>query len=104
MRTRLTPALALLALLICMFPTPAHAQKYETPDPATTEAGAEGSSEEEPSEDEESSEEDAAVTEEAGPPWTYQMARMTIGLTVLMLLAIGMAYYRFVVRRQRGEV
>jgi hypothetical protein len=45
--------------------------------------------------------EDAA--EEEGPPWTYQMARISLALLALLALAIGGAYYRFVVMRQRGE-
>jgi hypothetical protein len=110
MRNRVALALALLALLICMFPSSAYAQD-EAPDSSATEASEESPSaeaeEDAPGDDdaEEGAEEgEEAATPEAGPPWTYQMARMTIGLTALMLLAIGMAYYRFVVRRQRGEV
>ena len=44
-----------------------------------------------------------AVTE-TGPPWTYQMARMSLAALLLLGLAIGGAYYRFVVTRQRGAV
>jgi hypothetical protein len=44
------------------------------------------------------------AAEEAGPPWTYQMARLGILLVVVMILGVGFAYYRFVVRRQRGAV
>ena len=39
---------------------------------------------------------------EAGPPWTYQMAWMGLLLAVLALAAIGLLYYRLVVRRARG--
>ena len=41
--------------------------------------------------------------EETGPPWTYQMARISLLLLALLFVAVGAAYYRFVVRRQRGE-
>lgn len=41
---------------------------------------------------------------EAGPPWTYQMARIALASLVLLALAIAGAYYRFVVVRQRGAV
>lgn len=41
---------------------------------------------------------------ETGPPWTYQMARMSLAALLLLGLAIGGAYYRFVVTRQRGAV
>ena len=39
---------------------------------------------------------------EPGPPWTYQMARMAIGLVLLMFLMVGFTYYHFVYRRQKG--
>lgn len=42
--------------------------------------------------------------EEAGPPWTYQMARISLLLVALLFLGMGAVYYRLVVRRQRGEV
>lgn len=38
---------------------------------------------------------------ETGPPWTYQMARIGVALLVLLGLAIGLAWYRFVGSRQR---
>jgi hypothetical protein len=44
------------------------------------------------------------AAEETGPPWTYQMARLGILLVVVMILGVGFAYYRFVVKRQRGAV
>jgi len=50
---------------------------------------------------EEGQSEEAA--EEEGPPWTYQMARISLALLAFLALAIGGAYYRFVVMRQRGE-
>ena len=39
---------------------------------------------------------------EAGPPWTYQMGRMALALTVLLGLAIIRMYYKLVVNRQKG--
>jgi len=41
---------------------------------------------------------------EAGPPWTFQMARIGGLLVLLLLLGIGWWYYRLVLRRQRGEI
>jgi hypothetical protein len=41
--------------------------------------------------------------EEAGPPWTYQMARISLLLLVLLVLGMAAVYYRLVVKRQRGE-
>jgi hypothetical protein len=43
-------------------------------------------------------------TEATGPPWTYQMARAGLLLLLVLVLGIGLAYYRFVLKRQRGEV
>jgi hypothetical protein len=38
----------------------------------------------------------------AGPPWTYQMSKISLVLLALMLLAVAGAYYRFVFVRRRG--
>lgn len=43
-------------------------------------------------------------TAEPGPPWTYQMARIVLALTVLLALGMGYLYYRLVVVRRRGEI
>ncbi|MDQ4143910.1 MAG: hypothetical protein M3198_09250 [Actinomycetota bacterium] len=42
--------------------------------------------------------------EVTGPPWTYQMARITIVLLVLLMLGLGYLYYRLVASRRKGEV
>jgi hypothetical protein len=47
--------------------------------------------------------EGGGATVETGPPWTYQMAWLALIGAFFLLLAIGAAYYRFVVTRQRGE-
>jgi hypothetical protein len=39
---------------------------------------------------------------ETGPPWTYQMARVGLLMGLLMLAAIGLLYWRLVIRRARG--
>ncbi|CAN5541374.1 hypothetical protein BH24ACT26_BH24ACT26_20390 [soil metagenome] len=41
---------------------------------------------------------------EVGPPWTYQMARISVVLLVGLALGIGLIYHRLVMRRQRGQV
>lgn len=41
---------------------------------------------------------------ETGPPWTYQMAKITLVMLLLLGVAIGAIYYRLVVRRRRGDV
>ena len=40
---------------------------------------------------------------EVGPPWTYQMAKITVVMVLFLGLAIGAIYYRLVVRRRRGD-
>jgi hypothetical protein len=40
---------------------------------------------------------------ETGPPWTYQMARITLVLVGFLGLGLGLLYYRLVVRRRRGD-
>lgn len=46
--------------------------------------------------------EDAA--EEAGPVWTYQMARIVVVLLVLLVAAIALLYWRLVGRRRRSGI
>ncbi len=48
--------------------------------------------------------EDAATPETTGPPWTYQMARITLALLVVLALGLAYLYYRLVAQRRRGEV
>ena len=50
-----------------------------------------------------SKDESESATEKTGPPWTYQMARITIGLTILLFLGTGYLYWRLVVTRRRRE-
>jgi hypothetical protein len=38
---------------------------------------------------------------EAGPPWTYQMARIALALTVLLGIGIALMYRKLVGTRQR---
>lgn len=46
--------------------------------------------------------ETAEAETETGPPWTFQMGRMALVLTVLLGLAIVRMYYKLVVSRQKG--
>ena len=41
---------------------------------------------------------------EAGPPWTYQMARITLALLLIMAVGVAYLYYRLVTTRRRGAV
>lgn len=46
--------------------------------------------------------EQEAAAEEEGPPWTYQMARIGIGLMVIIGVLMGLLYYRMIASRQRS--
>ncbi len=48
--------------------------------------------------------EEGTSAETAGPPWTYQMARISLALLVLLALGLGYLYFRLVAARRRGEV
>ncbi|MBA3290139.1 MAG: hypothetical protein H0U17_01455 [Actinobacteria bacterium] len=41
------------------------------------------------------------AADETGPPWTYQMARISLVLLALTLAGVFFAYYKFVVIRRR---
>jgi hypothetical protein len=42
-------------------------------------------------------------TAETGPPWTYQMAWISLAGLAFLLLACGYLYWKLVVVRRRGE-
>ena len=46
--------------------------------------------------------ETGSATEEIGPPWTYQMARISILLMLVLGLGIGFWYWRLIAGRQRS--
>lgn len=48
--------------------------------------------------------EDGTSEGETGPPWTYQMARITLALLLGLVLALAYLYYRLVASRRRGAV
>ena len=112
MRHRLIAALVLV--LIASFWTPAadarsmvlaQAEEEEGADQSETGTDTEGGSESGGGAESETGageEEQASTEEEEGPQWTYQMARITLVMLVLLLLAVGALYYRMVARRQRG--
>ena len=49
-------------------------------------------------------ESESGSSTETGPPWTYQMARLSVVLLVLLAAAIALLYVRLIARRQRGEI
>ena len=100
MRARLVIASALvltLSAVVTAF-TPVHAQHVKL----AQDEGGDEESEQRPAQPSEPS--PSPTEEETGPPWTYQMARISLGLVALILLAVAATYYRLVIRRQRGEV
>lgn len=72
-------------------------------------AGEEGSAGEEAPEGQSDPEAETGAQDEAegaatetGPPWTYQMARISIVLLVLLGLAVFRSYHKLVGSRQKG--
>jgi hypothetical protein len=118
MRSRLTAVVTLLALLAVALVAPAAqasttgtllAQEQPTEEPAVE--GGEGQNEGgdgqgDPDAESGASEEEAegSATEETGPPWTYQMARITLVLLLFLALGLAYLYYRLVAQRRKGEV
>lgn len=119
MRARSSMVLLVAVLLMSALPafaaSPiAFAQEQETDqgDPATgTDTGSEGG-DTDSDEGSGSSEAESGANEdqveggetETGPPWTYQMAWITLALLILMALAMGALYWRLVVQRQRRGI
>jgi hypothetical protein len=91
---------ATLSFTAGAFHLPAHAQGVRV---AQEDAGGDKESEKRPGQPSEEPS-PSPTEEEAGPPWTYQMARISFLLLALLLLSMGAIYYRLVVKRQRGEV
>ena len=99
-RFTIVAALVLLSLgLVVSSPVPASASDQvfaqdvgegEDPQPGEEQDGGE------------SAEEGSETGSETGPPWTYQMAWMGLGLAFAVIALIGFLYWRIVVRRARG--
>ena len=66
----------------------------DQPLPCGTGADAETGADEEAAEGE--------ATEEEGPPWTYQMARISIALILILVAGVGLLYYKHIASRQKG--
>ena len=112
MRARLAILPVLLVAVVATFPmTPAiassgdgfHVSQAEPGDETNEQnQGGEGEDAETEVGADEGSTEEGTAEPEAGPLWTYQMARMSFALLLVLLLGAGFWYYRFVVTRQRG--
>ena len=103
MRARLATVMSLLLILfaIPMATAPVAFAQDETEQGEGGNTG-EGEGQSDPEAETGASEEEAegAATEE-GPPWTYQMARIGLGLLLLVGLLMGLLYYRMIASRQR---
>jgi hypothetical protein len=118
MRSRFSVALVVALLLsLCLAAAmPASAASVRTmgvvqPEDSGDEGGADesggadsGEGQDDPDAESGASEEESEGTAaETGPPWTYQMARISLIGLVALLLACAYMYWRLVVRRARGE-
>jgi hypothetical protein len=97
MRSRVLPLVSLCLLLVPVLVSapaavagPAHVLAQGGQGKPETETGAQNDS--------------GGAVEETGPPWTYQMAKLSVVLLVLLGGAIFFLYYKLVVQRRRGEV
>lgn len=106
MRARIAILMALAAIVGSLMTAPlAHAQaevtlSQQNQEEGDSESGGSGNRGDEGQQGEGGGESDEAA-EETGPPWTYQMARISLILLFLTLLAVGFAYYRFVATRRK---
>ena len=90
MRARLVIVLALLPLVTALAPLAAVPAAAAPSRVVVAQAGGQ-------------SDDQGANAEATGPPWTYQMARLSVGLLLLLAVGIGVMYYRLIAKRQRGE-
>lgn len=112
MRTRVAMFLALVLGVPCLISAAAPAVAAErtvlAQSPEAEESPADGSTQDsskDTSTETGATEEQATpAEEEVGPVWTYQMSKIVIALLLLIGLAIGGAYFNFVVKRQREGV
>jgi len=103
MRTRLAILIALVAMLGSLVLTVPSAHAHPGVTFAQEDDGGGGSDSENGGGqgEAEGGGESGGAAEETGPPWTYQMARISLALLFLTLLGVGFAYYRFVATRRK---
>lgn len=115
MRSRLLLALLMAFVLsgVALVPSFAHAATVLAQEDGTENENAEGGedtegegqsdADAETGASEEEAEGGASSPEEEGPPWTYQMARISLLLILFFLLGMGLLYYKLIGSRQRGS-
>ncbi len=91
MRARLAILPVLLVAVVALMPTGvANASSGHPTTVAQAESGDEANTD--------------PAAEETGPLWTYQMARISLAMLLVLFMGAGLWYYRLVVKRQRGEI
>ena len=113
MHARLVILIAFAAMVASLSPIVAHAappgevafaQETDSGEGGTDTDTESGGTETEEGSDEGEAEGGGAEDEaadETGPPWTYQMAKISLVLLALTLAGVFFAYYKFVVIRRR---
>lgn len=110
MRARVAAILSLLLICFLIPTSVAHARTVTLAQDTESEGGEAGNTSDgegqSDADAETGAEEDAQgggeSTEEEGPPWTYQMARIGLALLVLVALLMGLLYYRMIASRSRA--
>lgn len=74
----------------------------DTDEEGTTGEGEEPEGQSDPETESGAEDESQGATTESGPPWTYQMARISLVLLVLLGLAVFRSYHKLVGSRQKG--
>ena len=76
----------------------AQEEETDTEEGESSDSGGEGQDDPEA---ETGADEEAPVEEETGPVWTYQMARMSVGLILLLGVGMALLYRRLIGGRQK---
>jgi hypothetical protein len=77
-----------------------HPVLAQSPSGGSSDSGAKGDGAKTDSGDDAKAE--TPVVEEEGPPWTYQMAKITFAMLFLVFLGMGLSYWKLIGSRQKG--
>lgn len=110
LRARVATTLSLLVICLLVPAAAAHAGDLILAQDTETEGGEAGNTSEGEGQSDadaetgagEGEQEGGTSAEEEGPPWTYQMARIGLGLLAIVGLLMGLLYYRMIASRQRA--
>ena len=110
MRVRIAAVLSLLLICLLIPASVAYAGTVTLAQDTETEGGEAGNQGEGEGQSDadaetgagEGEQEGGESAEEEGPPWTYQMARIGLGLMLIVGLLMGLLYYRMIASRQRA--